>query len=222
MNNIILLFIEIIISLIGITVLFRKFNYEGLYAYAIIAFILSSLMSLKTITIYNFDINLGIISFVSVFLVSNIIIQKKGYEEVKKFILFIVIINIIACGYQYLTSIMDASKINLFTNKSFDNIYMDSIRIFFANIVTMLYVLIINSKLYYYLKKAKNKIWISNIFSGIIIQFLASCAFPFLAYALIKEPIEIIKIIIIRYMISLVAIIFGTIVLYIANKFKID
>ena len=222
MNNIILLFIELIISLIAITILFKKYNYEGLYAYAIIAFILSNLMSLKTITLYNFDINLGIISFVSVFLVSNIIIQKKGYEEVKKFILFVVIINIIACGYQYLTSIMEASKINLFTNKSFDNIYMDSIRVFFANIVTMLYVLIINSKLYYYLKKTKNKIWISNIFSGIIIQFLASCAFPFFAYALIKEPIEIIKLIIIRYMISLVTIIFGTIVLYIANKFKID
>ena len=121
-----------------------------------------------------------------------------------------------------MTSIMEASNINLFTNKSFDNIFEGSVRIYFANIVTMLYFLIFNGKLYYYLKRTKNKIWISNLFSGIIIHFLSSCAFIVISYAITEEPIEIIKLIIIRYMICLVTIIIGTIPIYISSKFKID
>ena len=222
MTNVNLLCLELLICLITIMLIYKIFKFEGLYAYSVIAFILSSLMSLKMITLYNFDINLGIICFTSVFIASNIIIQKKGYEEVKKLILYTVITSIIAYGCLYLISIMDSSSINLFTNKSFDNIFENSARLYFANIVTMLYILIFNSKLYYYLKRNQNKIWISNIFSGIIIQFIASCLFPIIAYALIKEPIEIIKLIIIRYMISLITIIIGTVTIYIANKFKID
>jgi uncharacterized PurR-regulated membrane protein YhhQ (DUF165 family) len=61
-------------------------------------------------------------------------------------------------------------------------------------------------------------IWVSNLFSTIIIQFIASIFFPVLAYAFIKEPIDIIKIIIIRYMLSIIISIVGTIPIYIANK----
>ena len=222
MTNINLLCIELIVCLITLSILFIKYKYEGIYTYSIIAFILSSLMSLKIISIYNFDINLGIILSTSVFIASNIIVQKKGYEEVKKLILFVVISNVIAFTCLYLTSKMNSSNINLFTNKSFDNIFEGSERVYFANIVTMLYILIFNSKLYYYLKRMKNKIWISNLFSGIIIQFMAACIFPIIAYAFIKEPIEIVKLIIIRYMVSLITIITGTIIIYITNKIKID
>lgn len=222
MTNISILCIELIVCLISLSILTIKYKYEGIYTYSIIAFILASLMSLKIITVYNFDINLGIITFTSVFIASNIIVQKKGYDEVKKLILFVVISNVIAFSFLYLTSKMESSNINLFTNKSFDNIFEESVRLYFANIVTMLYILIFNSKLYYYLKRVKNKIWISNLFSGIIIQFIAACIFPIIAYTFIKEPVEILKLIIIRYMISLITIIVGTITIYIANKIKVD
>ncbi len=222
MNNISLLCIELIIDLTAILILYKNYKYEGLYTYSIIAFILANLMSLKTISIYSFDINLGIITSTSIFISTNIFIQKKGYEDTKKTILYLTIASVIAYGCFYLTSIMTSSNINLFTNKSYDNIFISSARLYFANIATMLYMLIFNSKLYSYLKRTKNKIWISNIFSGIIIQFISSILFSFAAYALVKEPVEIIKITIIRYMISLITIILGTIVMYIANIFKID
>lgn len=220
--NIYLLCIEVIICFIAIVILYKNYKLDGLYTYSVIAFILANLMSLKVISIYNFDINLGIATFTSVFISLNIIIQKKGIDEVKKAILYIIISSVIAYSCFYLTSLMNSSNINLFTNKSYDNIFINSARVYFANIVTMLYILIFNSKIYYYLKRIKNKIWISNLFSGIIVQFISSCLFPIIAYTFIKEPIDIIKIIIIRYMISLITIIFGTITIYIANIFKID
>lgn len=220
MTNIQILFIEIVLCFLLMLILYKKSKIEGLYYYIIISFILSNLMSLKIIELYSFDLNLGIIPFTTVFIASNIIIQKKGPDEIKKLILTILATSIISYLIFYLVSIMQASNINLFTSASYNNIFIDSPRIYFANIVTILYTLFFNSKLYYYLKKEKNRIWISNIFSNIIIQFIASILFPVLAYAITKEMIDILKLIMIRYIISLVVCFIGTFIIYIATNMK--
>lgn len=220
MNNITLLSIELIISIITMLLIYKVYKIKGLYVYSIVAFILSNIMSLKTISVYNFDTNLGIILFTTVFISNNIIIQKKGLEETKKLLLYIIACSIISYGILYITSLIGSSNINLFTNKSYDNIFINSARIYFANIVTILYSLLLNSKLYYSLKVIKNKIYISNLFTSIIIQFISAILFPIIAYAFIKSPVDIIKIIVIRYMISLIVSIIGTIVIYFANIIK--
>ena len=102
----------------------------------------------------------------------------------------------------------------------YNNIFDNSLRIIFANAVTILYSLILNNKLYYYLKRMKNSIIISNIFSIIIIQFIASILFGVIAYTFIKEPIDIIKIIMIRYLVSLVVGLVGTIVIITTKYIK--
>ena len=121
----------------------------------------------------------------------------------------------------YLTSFMTSSNINLFASASYDNIFRDSIRIYFANFVTLLYSLLLNIKLYYYLKKMKNNIMISNLFSTIIIQFISSILFGLIAYIFNKEAIDIIKIIMIRYLVSLCIGTLATIAIYIANLIKV-
>lgn len=220
MSNIYILFIEIILCFLLMIILYKKEKIDSLYYYAVITFILSNIMSLKTIELYNFELNLGIIPFTSVFIASNIIIQKKGPEEIKKLIMLLLATSILSYTVLYLISIMNSSNINLFTSASYDNIFIDSPRIYFANIVTILYTLFFNSKLYYYLKKEKNQIWLSNIFSNIIIQFIASILFSFLAYAITKELIDILKLTMIRYIISLIVIFVGTPIIYITNNIK--
>lgn len=220
MTNTYLLIIEAIICFVIMIILYKKYKLDGLYGYIIITFILSNIMTLKIIPIYSFDINLGIVPLSTIFIASNIIIQKYGTDEIKRLTLTLVATSIIAFGILYITSLLNSSNINLFTNKSYDNIFIDSERIYFANIVTILYTLLLNSKLYYYLKTVKNKIWISNLFSAIIIQFIVSLLFNVLAYALIKEWLNIIQLIIIRYFISLLVLIFGTIILYITRSIK--
>lgn len=222
MNNIFLIGIETVTSLMAMIIIYKNFKDIGLYAYAIVAFILSNMMSLKMSPLYSFNINLGIAMVTSIFIAENILIQKKGSEETKKFIIYIAISGTIAYAFLYIISILPSSELNLFTNKSYDNIFLDSARLYFANIATILYMLLLNGKLYTYLKREKNKIWISNIFSGIIVQFITSCAFCIAAYAIAIDKIEIIKLIIIRYMICLLVIIIGTIFVYIANKIKND
>lgn len=220
MINLYLLIIELIVCLITMIICYKFYKINGLYGYMIVAFILSNLMTLKIIPLYDFDINLGIIPMTTVFIASNIIIQKQGSEEIKKVSLVLVATSLITFGILYLTSLLNSSNINLFTSKSYDNIINGSERIYFANIVTILYSLLLNSKLYLYLKSEKNKIWISNIFSNIIIQFLVSILFTIIAYTFIKEPIELLQLVIVRYTISLIASIIGTINIYIASKIK--
>ena len=218
MSSTTLLGIELILCLITQTFLYKHYKTAGLYTYIIVSLILTSLMSLKTITLYNFDVNLGIIPFITIFTSSNILIQKNGPESTKQLTLTILTASLISYTVIYLIQLMDSSNINLFTNASYDNVFNTSLRVFFANFVTILYSMLLNSKLYYYLKKMKNNILISNLFSTIIIQFLASILFGLIAYVFIKEPIDIIKIIMIRYLISLIVGILGTIPIYITKK----
>ncbi|MBQ8682080.1 MAG: queuosine precursor transporter [Bacilli bacterium] len=218
MNSTILLVLELVLCLITQTFLYKHYKTAGLYSYIIICLILTSLMSLKTITLYNFDVNLGIIPFITVFTSSNIIIQKNGPDAIKQLILTISVTSIISYAILYLVQLQEPSNINLFTSASYDNIFVDSLRMYFANFVTTLYSLLLNAKLYYYLKKMKNNILISNLFSTIIIHFLASILFGLIAYVFIKDPIDIIKIIMIRYLVSLIVGLIGTIPIYITKK----
>ena len=220
MNSLSLLIIELIICTVAIIILYKNYNLVGLYAYTIVSIILSCMMSFKMITIYNYDMNLGIIPLVTIFIVSNIIIQKNGPDETKKHLLLTVGILVISYIILLLIKQMSASRIGLFTSASYNNIFDNSLRIIFANAVTILYSLILNNKLYYYLKRMKNSIIISNIFSIIIIQFIASILFGVIAYTFIKEPIDIIKIIMIRYLVSLVVGLVGTIAIITTKYIK--
>lgn len=220
MNSFNLLIIEAIICLIMLIIMYKKYKTEGMYIYTIVSLILSFLMSLKIVSVYDYDVNLGIIPLVTVFTASNIIIQKKGIEETKRFLMTIMATTLISYFIFLLVSYMEPSNINLFTSASYDNIFADSLRIYFANVVTLLYGLLLNNKLYYYLKVMKNNILISNLFSTIIIQFLASIIFGLVAYVFVYETIDIIKLIMIRYLISLVIGILSTIIIFITKYIK--
>lgn len=218
MNSLTLLIIEAVLCFTTQVFLYKHYKIKGLYAYTIIALMLSCLMSLKTISLYNYDVNLGIVPFITIFTSGNILVQKQGPEAIKSLILTLIATSLISYVMLYLVSFMNSSDINLFTSASYDNIFSDSPRMYFTNIVTSLYSLLLNSKLYYYLKKMKNNILISNLFSNIIIQFISSILFGLIAYIFIKEPIDIIKIIMIRYLMSLIIGIIGTIPIYLTKK----
>ena len=220
MSSLNLLIIELIICFIMLIIMYKKYKTDGLYAYSIVSLILSFYMSLKKVSIHYYDVNLGIIPLVMTFTSFNILIQKKGIEETKKLLLTVLSTTLISYFIFLLISYIDYSNINSFTSASYDNIFIDSLRIYFANTVTLLYGLLLNNKLYYYLKVMKNNILISNIFSTIIIQFVASILFGLVSYVFVIDMIDIIKIIMIRYLISLVVGILATIPIYITKYIK--
>ena len=218
MPAITLLILELILCLTIQTILYKNYKTLGLYTYVIAASLISSLMSLKTINLFNYDINLGIIPFVTIFTSSNILIQKKGPDSTKQLILTLSASFLVSYLILYIIHYMTPSNINLFTNASYDNIFVESPRIYFTSFVATLYSLLLNSKLYYYLKKMKNNILISNLFSSVIIQFIASILFGVIAFIFTKDIIDIIKIIMIRYLLSILISLIGTIPIYLTKN----
>ena len=220
MRNIILILIEMIICYTSILLLNKKYKTDGLYVYAIIATFLSCIMSLKQIDILSATVPIGFGVTMSLVIAGNIITQKRGPEEIKTYIVLILVTALISCCFLNMSGLMESSDYNKFANKSYDSIFEYNLRVYIANIISIILAVWLNSKLYYELKKIKNKIIISNIFSIVIIELLENIIFVLIAYLFEYEPINIILCIIFRYMIKSVIGIIGTIPIYISNKFK--
>ncbi len=221
MSQIVLLVIELIILSVLLLVLYKIKGKEGIYIFSSIAIVLTSITSLKIINLYEFDVNLGIIPMILFFTSSNILIQKGNPDDTKTVLLISITSLLVSYIVLYLVSLMNASNINLFTSASYDNILEGSIRTFFAVFVTILYSTLLNNKIYYYLKKIKNNILVSNLFTTIIIQFIASIIFCLITNIFTKEPLDIIKMIMIRYLVSLCVGILSTVIIYISKFIKI-
>ena len=209
-----------IICYTSILLLNKKYKTDGLYVYAIIATFLSCIMSLKQIDILSATVPIGFGVTMSLVIAGNIITQKRGPEEIKTYIVLILVTALISCCFLNMSGLMESSDYNKFANKSYDSIFEYNLRVYIANIISIILAVWLNSKLYYELKKIKNKIIISNIFSIVIIELLENIIFVLIAYLFEYEPINIILCIIFRYMIKSVIGIIGTIPIYISNKFK--
>jgi uncharacterized integral membrane protein (TIGR00697 family) len=166
----------------------------------------------------NVPIGFGVTT--SLIIAGNIITQKRGPEEVKTYIGLIFITALVSCCFLNLSGLMKASDYNLYANKSYDSIFEYNLRVYIALIISSLLSVFLNSKLYYELKKVRNNVMFSNIFSIIIIELLDNILFVLIAYLFEYELINIILCIIFRYMIKTIIGLIGTIPIYITNKFN--
>lgn len=220
MRNIILIILETIICYISIIILNKKYKTDGLYVYAIIATFISCIMSLKQIDLMGATVPIGFGVTTSLIIAGNVITQKRGPEEIKTYLILILVTALLSCCFLNMSGLMESSKYNFDANKSYDSIFEYNLRVYIANIISILMSVWLTSKVYYELKKIKNKIIYSNIFSIIIIELLENITFVLIAYLFEYETINIILCIIFRYMIKTAIGLLGTIPIYITNKLK--
>ena len=219
MRNIILIVIEVIICYLTLALLFKKYKTDGIYIYSIIALIMASIMNLKTISIMNVPIPTGFGITTSIIIGINIMIQRRGKEEIKPCVILMIIMSIIGFIILYLASIMENSDYNLLSNISFNGIFLQGIRIYIALIISLIITIMLESNLYYIIKKLQNKIILSNIFAMIIAEFFENIIFVVIAYLFTYEALDLFLCIILRYMIKTIIGIIGTIPLYITSKY---
>ena len=225
MRNVILILLEVIICYLAIIILNKKYKTDGLYVYAIIATFISCIMSLKQITILDkIDLPIGFGVTTSLIIAGNIITQKRGQEEIKTYIALILVTSLVSCCFLNMSGLMESSDYNKYANKSYDSIFEYNLRVYIATIISIITSVWLSSKLYYELKKLRNKIIISNTFSIIIAELVESLLFVLIAY--LFDPgksdivFDIIFCIIFRYIIKIIIGLFGTIPIYITNKFN--
>lgn len=220
MNDITLLIVELILCIIMMIIIYVKDGTNGIFKYSVVALIVSSIFSSKMIEINGYNVNLGLIPFITIFTSFNIIIQKKGNKAPKPLMLTLISFFLISYIIMFLISFMNNSKILLFTSASYNNIFNNSIRIYFSILVSLLYALLLNNKIYFYLKSMKNNILVSNLFSTIIVHALSSSLFVIISNIFVNDAITIIKNIMIRYILSIIIGIICTIPIFITKYIK--
>ena len=218
MINTILIFAETILCYIAFVMLYKKYKTDGLYIFAIFATFIACVMNLKTIEIMNIGVPLGFGITTSIVLAGNLITQRQGLEEIKNYILIILITGVVALGTLNISGMLNSSEYNYLANKAYDNIFVYNIRMYLALIVSTITSVYLSTNLFYTIKRIKNKIILSNIFSIIITEFFENIIFVLIAYLFEYKGIDIILCIIFRYTIKSVIGMLGTIPLYIANK----
>ena len=216
--NYILIIIEVFLSYLTLLLFHKKFKLDGIYYYIVMATILSNIMLLNTIDILTYPISVGFGITSSIVIATIILTHKRGPSELSKLIITIIISSIISYSYLTLSSYMGISDTNKYTNISYSIIFKNNIRIYLANTISLILSIYLSTKLYHTMKQIKNKIWISNIFTTVIVEFIESIIFCVIAYAFSLKVIDLIMVIVIRYVIRALMECLGTTVIYIDDK----
>ncbi len=220
MINLMLMLLEIVTCYIVLTLIYRKYEKEGIYLYAIIATILASIMCLKHIAIMEINIPLGLGVTTSIIIGGNILTQKYGKEAIKNYLLLIFISSIFVNGFLNMSTMLINSKYVLESNEAYNIIFNYNLGIEIALLVSLLIAVFVSSNLYYLLKRIQNKIIISNIFSILIVEFIENIVYVFIAYLLEFSTIEIALCIVFRYIVKVIMGIIGTIPIIIVSKYS--
>ena len=218
--NTLLLLSEIIISFASIIILYEKYNKEGIYIWLMIATIFGNIMITKSISISNLNINLGIIVIATIFVCSNFLIQKEGEKETNKILLLVFITSIISNIIFLLVSKINISTINIISDKAFNNLFINNIILYITNTIVLLVTLKINNYIYYKVKLLENKIWIANIISMIMSQTIYGVLIGSMYLAYINNYLDLIIIIVIRFLLAILTQVLGTILIYYLNTKK--
>lgn len=216
--NILLLFLEIIISFIIIYYSYKKQKYEGLYVILTILTLLVGIFSNKEINIFKLNINYCFIISTLIILITKILIQKKGPEEVKNILILVIFTSIITYILLETSSLLQISNLNKKLNISYNEVLNLNNRIYLSTLISLITSIYLTSIIYHEIRILKNKIWITNILSSIIMELIESTIFCIISY-LFKFPIiNIIELIVIRYILKLIISIIGTLLIYRVNE----
>ena len=218
--NIILLFSELVLTLSTLIVLYHKYKKEGIYAWIVLATILSNIMITKTINISGLDINLGIIIIATIFIATNLLIQKEGEKETNKIILTIFLTSLLTNFLLILVSFLDISSLTTSMDNAYNKLVINNILLITINNIILLITLKINSYLYYKVKIIENKIWVSNIISMMVSELIYGILLGAMYLSYYHTFFDTTIITIIRFLFAILTQSLGTIIIYYFNNQK--
>ena len=219
MNNVLLIFINIIVTFSMVVLIEKIFKKEGLFVWAAIALIMANILECQTVGLFNgFTSTCGNVLFASIFLATDIMSEKYGAEQSKKaikvavaaMIAFIVIMQI---GILFTPDETD------FAHDSMVTLFGLNLRISIASLV--MFFISNNLDIFLFEKiKAKlpNKLWVRNNVSTMISNVLENYFFIFIAFVGIYDIPTMLNIATTISVVEIVIAIFDTPFLYISKK----
>ncbi|MDO5569117.1 MAG: VUT family protein [bacterium] len=118
----------------------------------------------------------------------------------------------------YLSSLYLSGMLNINNNLSYTKLFEIDTRLVISSLISLAISLYLNGQIYYIVRKVKNKMWLSNLLSIIVVQFLDTILF-ILIYFLGNLPIiDIALMMVIRYTFKLIIGIAATGIIYKGNR----
>lgn len=205
--NILFGLFEIIIVSLVLLLFYRVFRKDGLFIFIGFMAILLGIMMFKLYDFALFPINYGLPFIMGIFIASNIIIQRYGIDEVKKIICYFIFPYVSALLVICLGSLILFSEYNSISSLAYDNLYgynLGNFRCFIGGCLSIGFMLYLNGEVYYYIRRSKNMVILSNLGSILIVQFIESIIFVFIAYLGMVDFLVIFGMIIVRYLLKIV------------------
>ena len=181
--NIILGIINIIVTFSLLILVERIFKREGLYIWICMSTIVANILVCKSITLLGFTTNLGNVMFGSIFLASDIMSEKYGYEDSRKAAMLgatsqVLFMIIMALALPYIPSEVD------FGQESMMTLFPVNIRIGIVSVLMYLASSLLDIQIFKKIKQRFPKfLWLRNNVSTIISSCLQNYLFTFLAFS---------------------------------------
>lgn len=219
MLNIILLFVEIIITFSLLLTFYKLFGKVGLFVWVAIATVLANIITAKNADIFGMSVAIGTVMFASTFLATDILSEKYSPKDAKKAVyigLFSSAVLIIATqiALKYTPSMID------YANDSMTTLFGLNLRI---SLASMLMYFISNMADVFIFNKMKEKtqgrmLWLRNNVATILCNCLENFGFITLAFIGIYDFKTILIIAGSTSVIEIVAAVCDTPFVYLANR----
>ncbi len=220
--NLVYMFLEIIFTFFLLFMFYKIWKKDGLYLYLSLLSAILSVVIFEVIDLFSFQINLGIPIVMGIFIVNNIIIQRFGIDEVRRIMLTTGISYVMPSVILSLLTLCSDSGYTLISNALFNGLFgynVFDIRTFIGGF-SIVFMLWVNSYFYYYIRRSKNVLWVSNVVSSLIIQMLESIIFVVIAYLGDYSFPLIFGMIVIRYLCKIIISLMGIIPIYMIVKMR--
>ena len=218
--NILLGFINIIVTFSLLVLMEKLFKKEGLFVWLSIATILANLTVCKMIDVFSFTTSLGNVLFASTFLATDIMSEKYGKDNAKKGVYISVFSNILFIIITQLTLLFIPSSDDV-VNEAMKILFSVSIRTTSASMLMFFISNMADIHIYNKLKnKYPNKLWLRNNVATILCNGIENYFFNTLAFIGIFPISVIISIATTTTLIEIIIALCDTPFLYLSKKLK--
>ncbi len=220
--DLLLFLIFMIISMFSIFFVHKLFDKEGLLFLMILMVGINIVSSFKIISLGIFNLNLNIISYISIISIYYIILEKYGKKDKYNFIkalifssLFISIMLILGSIYE--SSVDDVIGINI------RMLFLGNYRILIATVVTVILDIVVTESVYNFIKPIGSTDRIDRCLTSALIMVIDSVIFSVVSYMGVLQINAISELLFINYLARvLVMIIYSPLVEYIIKSKKVD
>lgn len=219
MNNVFISIIYLLLSFILTILCFKKYGKYGLYIWMCVSVIICNIQTIKTSEVFGLIISLGNISYGSIFLSTDILSEKYGEEAAKQatklsFITMVIFTIFMQIFLQYEPSSIDESQ------NALSIIFNCMPRISLGSLLAYYVSQNCDAKIYSFMKKKYNRVWLSNNVSTFISQIVDTIIFTSIAFIGTMDFTDIINLMITMIIFKWIIAIFDTPFIMIINKIK--